>query len=147
MVTLVVAANLGHLKTYRAVHTPNRGLKLELADEQTFPDAHNRYSDMVTDMAGRFPVTRSAGPSVQAATGEGLTAEIELQRRLIKAVAQSIEANLRREAPARWALAAPAEICQALLNDIAPDLRDSLWRTVSADLTKVPPDEIPPHFE
>jgi len=147
METLIVTANLGHLKAYRAVHTPNRGLKLELADEHMFPDAHTRNSDKVTDMAGRFPVARSAGPSVQLATGEGLTAELEVHRRLVKGVAERVEENLRREAPLRWQLAAPSEICNALVEALAPEFRETLVRALHADLTKVHADEVLRHFE
>ena len=147
MSSVIVTANLGHFKAYRLVRTPNRGAALDFIDELNFLDAHGRYSDKVSDSAGQFPVSRTAGPAVQAATGENLTAEIEVERRLVKAVGQRIEATLRREKPLRWHLAAPAEICPAILDCVAPELRESLVRTVHADLTKIPAGQVLKHFE
>ena len=57
---LIVTANLGHLKAYRLVRTPTRGAHLELIEEVNFAEAHGRYTDRVSDMAGRFPVRDSA---------------------------------------------------------------------------------------
>ena len=143
---VIVTADFGHLKVYRMVETPNRGPKLTLVDELNFVDAHGRYIDKMSDSAGQFPVAEGSGPSPAMATGEALTAELENQRRLAKAVAGSIEAILRREQPARWHFAAPAESGNAILEGIAPDLRQNLLWTVRADLTKTPPDEVLQHF-
>ena len=79
MSTVVIAANLGHLKAFRVEETPTRGRRLELIDEMEFPEAHGRFLDKITDMAGRFPVSEGAGQGSAMSTGEALTAELEIQ--------------------------------------------------------------------
>lgn len=146
MNTLVVVANLGHLKAYRLVRTPARGLKLEPLDELNFPEAHGHYADKVTDIAGRFPVSESAGPYVQMSSAEALRAQNETHRRLARLVAEQIEAILRRERPEWWRFAATSEIFHAIADQIPPDLRSRMVQSVHADLTKLPPEEVAAHF-
>ena len=146
MSVVIITANLGHLKAYRLVNTPNRGLKLEMIDEMNFLQAHGRFQEKVTDVAGRFPVAEGSGPMPPMASGEALTAELEIHRRLAKLAAECIERIVERERPKRWHIAAPAEICPAITEAIAPELRKTLLRTVNADLTKVPPEEVLRHF-
>lgn len=144
---MIVAANLGFVKAYRVVETPTRGRKLELVEGIDFPEAHGHYADKVTDMAGRFPVSEAAGGAAPMATGETLRAELEAQRRLTRLVAGQIETILERERPEWWNFAATSEIQQAILHQMAPELRARLVRTVSADLTKAPAEEVLEHFE
>ena len=146
MNTIIVAANLGHLKAYRVMETPTRGLHLELLEELNFMEAHGRYADKVSDLAGRFPVTVGPGPGTQMSSAETLGADLENQRRLTKLVAEKIEEILLREKPEYWRFAATAEIQPAILEEINPELRERLVRTAQADLTKVPATEVLAHF-
>ena len=146
MSTLVIAVNLGHLKAFRVVETPTRGRKLDLIDEMEFPEAHGHYVDKVTDMAGRFPVSEGAGPGSAMSTGEALTAGLEIQRRLIKLIAERITVVLNGERPEYWHFAANPEVHQAILNELAPELSERVVRHVQADLTKVPVPEVLAHF-
>ena len=146
MSTLVIAANLGHLKAFRMVETPTRGRKLELIDDMGFPEAHGRFADKVTDMAGRFPVSEGAGPGAAMARGEALSAELESQRRLIKLVAGRIAKILDDERPEFWHFAATPEIHQAVLGELPLDIRERVVRHVHADLTKSPAPEVLSHF-
>ncbi|MCX6967361.1 MAG: host attachment protein [Verrucomicrobia bacterium] len=146
MSTVIVAANLGHLKAFRVAETPTRGRKLELVNETEFPEAHGRFLDKVTDMAGRFPVTEGPGPGTAMSTGEALSAELEIHKRLIQLVAERITTILNSERPEYWHFAANAEVHQAILNALAPELRERVVRHVHADLTKAPPSEVLAHF-
>lgn len=146
MSTLIFAANLGHLKAFRLEETPTRGRRLELIEEMEFPEAHGRFGDKVTDMAGRFPVTEGAGQGTAMSTGESLTAELEIQKRLLKLVAERITTVLLNERPESWHFAASAEVHQAILNELTPELRERVVRHVHADLTKVPAPEVLTHF-
>ena len=146
MSTVVVAANLGHLKAFRVVETPTRGRKLEVIEEVEFPEAHGHFIDKVTDMAGRFPVSEGAGPGTSMSTGEALTAGLEIQRRLIKLIAERITVVLNGERPEYWHFAANPEVHQAILHELSPELRERLVRHVHADLTKVPASEILARF-
>jgi hypothetical protein len=146
MSTVVIAANLGHLKAFRVVETPVRGRKLELIDEVAFPEAHGTFQDRVTDMAGRFSVSTGTGPGQGMARGEALTAELEIERRLVKTVAERMTSILSGERPEFWYLAATPEVHQAILNALPQDLRERVARHVYADLTKTRPASVLAHF-
>jgi len=144
MSTVIIAANLGHLKAFRVAETPMGTRRLELIKEIEFPEAHGRIQDRITDMAGRFPGGDGTGLSV--ANGEALKAELEVQRRLIKLVAEQIEGILNSERPEYWHLAATSEIHQALLKELLPELRQRIVRHVQSDLTNVPAPELLARF-
>ena len=146
MSTVVVTANLGHLKVYRVVETPTRGRKLDLIEEMEFPEAHGHFIDKVTDMAGRFRINTGPAAGTALASGEALGAELETERRLVKLVAERIETLLNTERPEFWHFAASAEIHQTILNGLTPELRERVVRHVHADLTKVPAPEVLAHF-
>jgi len=146
MNTIIVVANLGLLRAYRVAETPTRGRKLDLVEAVAFPEAHGRYADKVTDMAGRFPVSERSGHASAMSTAESLRVGLETERRLEKLAAEQIETVLEREQPEWWNFAASSEIQKAILNQVAPELRERLVRTVPADLTKAPPAEVLEHF-
>ncbi|MEI6560812.1 MAG: host attachment protein [Verrucomicrobiota bacterium] len=143
MSTVVVAANLGHLKAFRVAETPTRGRKLDLIEEVEFPEAHGHFIDKVTDMAGRFP---GSGGAEGLSTGEALRTELEIQRRLVKLIAERIAAVLQEERPEYWHFAANPEVHQAILNELPVELRERVVRHVHADLTKTPAPEVLAHF-
>ncbi len=140
-------ANLGHLKAYRVVKTPNRGLKLDLFKDLAFPEARGPYPNQVTDSAGRFPVTQHAGPATALAAHETLTLELENHRRLVRLVAETITTTLEEEPCDGWYFSARPEIFYAILNSLPPQHRDTLLRSAHADLTKTAPGQILPFFE
>jgi hypothetical protein len=144
MSTVIIVANLGHLKAFRVAETPMGTKKLELIIEIEFPEAHGRIQDKVTDMAGRFPVADGTG--VAMAHGEALKAELEVERRLVKLVGEQIEEVLNTERPEYWHLAATSEIHQALLNELPAELRQRVIRHLHADLTNVPVPELLERF-
>jgi len=147
MSTVVVAANLGHLKAFRVAETPTRGRKLDLIEEMEFPEAHGHFIDKVTDMAGRFPGRDGAGPQgTGMSTGEALGTELEIQRRLVKLIADRIASVLQEERPEYWHFAANPEVHQAILNELPQELRERVVRHVHADLTKAPATEVLAHF-
>lgn len=141
MNTVIIAANLGHLKAFRVAETPMGTRRLELIKEVEFPEAHGRLQDKVTDMAGRFSVGTG-----MATPGEALKAKLEVERRLVKLVGEQIEGVLNSERPEYWHLAATSEIHQALLNELPPELRQRIVRHVQADLTNVPAPDVLVHF-
>jgi hypothetical protein len=142
--SVVIATNLGHLKAFRVEQTPNRGQKLRLIEDIEFPEAHGRFQDKVTDLAGRFPVSSGAHPGVQMAHAETLAVDIEAEKRLVKLVSEEIEKNTA-EAPS-WYLAANSEIQNAILEQLQRPTRERLVRTVACDLTKTPAAEVQEHF-
>src|SRR6266487_4119683 len=66
--SLVIAADRGSLKAYRVDQTPTRGPSLKLIQAFDVTAAHGKLIDKVSDLAGRFPVTDSAGAHRGAAS-------------------------------------------------------------------------------
>jgi hypothetical protein len=146
MNSIIITANLGHLKAYRFLQTPTRGPKLEVVEELVFLEAHGRFSDKVDDKAARHHIGERVGVPPQIAPIDNSRAVLETQQRLIKLVAEKIETILTRERPEIWDFAATSENQKAILEKLSPGLRERLRWTDSADLTKVPPEKVLPHF-
>src|SRR5947208_15768608 len=89
--SLVIVTDRGGLKAYRVNDTPTRGPSLQLVQAFNITDAHGRFVDKVSDLAGRFPVTNGAG----AHHGPGSIAErrqlaTEVDRRINKRTADQM---------------------------------------------------------
>jgi hypothetical protein len=150
MNTVVVAANLGHLKAFRVADTPTRGRKLELIDEVEFPEAHIRVHEKFSDAAGRYKSAAGMGPMgpvTAMSRGEAMSVEEEKQKRLVKLVADRIGILLHQEKPETWNFAAASEIHQAILQELPKDLRGRALHRVHSDLTKVPASELLAYFK
>src|SRR5437868_13009026 len=88
--SLVIAADRGSLKAYQVNETPTRGPSLKLVQAFDITDAHGKLIDKVTDLAGRFPVTESAGAHRGAASIAESQLETETDRRINKELADHI---------------------------------------------------------
>src|SRR5438093_10502859 len=88
--SLVIVADRGSLKAYQVNETPTRGPSLKLVQAFDITDAHGKLIDKVTDLAGRFPVTESAGAHRGAASIAESKLETETDRRINKELAAQI---------------------------------------------------------
>src|SRR2546421_13003298 len=66
--SIIITADRGSLKAYQVNETPTRGPSLKLIQAFDITDAHGKMIDKLTDLAGRFPVTESAGAHRGAAS-------------------------------------------------------------------------------
>ena len=146
-VSLVIAADRGSLKAYQVNETPTRGPSLKLIQAFDITDAHGKLIDKVTDLAGRFPVTESAGAHRGAASiAERTQLETETDRRINKELADQIAKIVNESGKEGWAFAASAEIHSAIV-DLLPDrVRNRIVEHVKSDLVKVEPAKLPNHF-
>ncbi|MCX6924398.1 MAG: host attachment protein [Verrucomicrobia bacterium] len=146
--TLVVVMDLACFKAYRLEnHQPNQTPRLELVDEFNSADAHTKLGDKVSDLSGRFP--RSGGlPNARGAMSDGERHNIELEsrKRLVRQLAQRLDAVLRNKDYERCLLAASLEINHHLLEALEPQVRAKIEKNLSADLTKLDRAEILRHF-
>jgi hypothetical protein len=144
--SLVIAADRGTLKAYQVNETPTRGPSLKLIQAFDITDAHGRLVDKVTDLAGRFPVTESAGAHRGAASISESKLETETDRRINKELAEQIAKIVNDSGKEGWAFAAPSEIHGAIV-DLLPDrVRNRIVEHVKSDLVKVEPAKLPNHF-
>lgn len=145
--TLVVVADLGCYKAFRidGNHlgpTP----RLEVVEEWQLAEAHSRLVDKVTDLSGRFPRGTGTRANGTMSDGERHNIELETRKRLIRQLAQRLNALARTQPAERWFFAASREINHQLLEELEPQLRAKIQKVVPADLTKVDRAELLHHF-
>jgi hypothetical protein len=146
--TLVVVMDLGCFKAYRLEnHQPNKAPRLELVEEFNSADAHEKLVDKVSDLSGRFP-RRAGVASGRGAMSDGERHNIELEgrKRLVRQLAQRLNALARGKDVERCFLAASREINSQLLEELEPQVRAKIEKNVPADLTKLEWTEILRHF-
>lgn len=107
---------------------------------------------MNTDLAGGFP----AGGAPQNGKGGGNGRhqnsiaekhyDIELDRRTVRQLAESIRQLVKEEKASAWSFAAPAALKNAILQELSADEKKSLSEAVAGDFVNVAPGELLGHF-
>jgi len=145
--SLIIVTDRGSLKAYRVNETPTRGPSLQLVQAFNITDAHGRLVDKVSDLAGRFPVTNSAGAHHGAASiAERTQLAMETDRRIQKELADQIVKIVAGNGKEGWSFAAPPEIHSAIVNLLPPAVRNRIVEHVKSDLVKTEPAKLPAHF-
>ena len=146
--TLVIVTDLGGFKAYRLEnHTPKPTRRLLPVEEFNNADAHGKIVEKVTDLSGRFPrSTGFWGATGVMSDGERHNLELEARKRMVRQLAQRLNALARPKEVESCFLAASREINHQLLDELAPEVRAKIEKIVSADLTKLERTEILRHF-
>jgi hypothetical protein len=145
--SLVIVTDRGSLKAYRVTKTPTRGPSLQLVQAFNITDAHGRLGDKLSDLAGRFPVTESAGAHRgPASIAERTQLASEMDRRIQKDLADQITQIVSQNGKEGWSFAAPAEIYAAIVNFLPSAVRQGIVEHVKSDLVKVEPARLIRHF-
>ena len=146
--TLVVVTDLGCLKAYRLEnHHPEKPPRLEPIEEFNNAEAHGKLGEKVTDLSGRFPRRTGAQHGTGAMSdGERHNIELESRKRLVRQLAQRLNALGRSKDVERCLLAASREINHQLLEELEPQVRAKIEKNVHVDLTKLERSEILRHF-
>jgi len=144
--SLVIAADRGSLKAYQVNETPTRGPSLKLIQAFDVTAAHGKLIDKVSDLAGRFPVTESAGAHRGAASIAESKLETETDRRINKELADQIVKIVNDSGKKGWAFAASSEIHSAIVDLLPGRVRKRIVEHVKSDLVKVEPAKLSHHF-
>jgi hypothetical protein len=145
--SLVIVTDRGSLKAYRVNETPTRGPSLQLVQAFNITDAHGRLIDKVSDLAGRFPVTESAGAHRgPASIAERTQLITEMDRRIHKELADQIAKIVAQNGKDGWSFAAPAEIHTAIVDLLPAAARQRIVEHVKSDLVKVEAARLTTHF-
>lgn len=143
---LVIVVDRGSLKAYKVNETPTRGPSLQLIQAFDVTDAHGKLLDKVTDQAGRFPVSDSAGMHRGASIAERTQMETETDRRIYKQLADQISKVVKSDGVEGWSFAAPAEMHSAVVGLLPNDVRQRIVEHVKSDLVKIEPAKLSAHF-
>jgi protein required for attachment to host cells len=145
--SLVIVTDRGSLKAYRVNETPTRGPSLQLVQAFNMTDAHGRFIDKVSDLAGRFPVTEGAGTHRgPTSIAERTQLATEMDRRIHKELADQIAKIVSQSGKDGWSFAAPAEIHTAIVNLLPAGVRQRIVEHVKSDLVKVEGARLISHF-
>ena len=144
--SIVITADRGSLKAYQVNETPTRGPSLQLIQAFDITDAHGRLIDKVSDLAGRFPVTETAGPHRGQASIAESKLQSETERRIDRELAEQIAKIVNGSGKEGWSFAAPAEIHSAIVDLLPGRVRDRIVEHVKSDLVKVEPAKLTAHF-
>ncbi len=132
--TLVVVADLASFKAYTIDYTqPNHTPRLEPVLEVENDSAHAHVVDLVSDLGGRFP--RGGGGGMSA--GERHNMDLEMRKRLVRNLAQQLNALARDPEIESFLLAASREINGQLVAELDPQVRAKIGKNLPADLTKL----------
>ena len=143
----MIVTDRGSLKAYRVNETPTRGPSLQLVQAFNMTEAHGRLIDKVSDLAGRFPVTESAGAHRgPASTAERTQLATETDRRIQKELADQIAKIVSQNKKDGWSFAAPPEIHSAIVDLLPAGVRQRIVEHVKSDLVKVEPARLMSHF-
>jgi hypothetical protein len=145
--TLLVTADLGHLKAYRLIQNDGQPGRPHIERIQTeTTDATSHLSEVVTDQAGQFRKgSFPAGPNDRS-DGEPHNLTLERRRRALKAIVRDISRLIAREKPQKWLLAAGKEINERLIEALDANARARLKQNVQANLTKLGSAQMLAHF-
>src|SRR5215470_6549600 len=145
--SLVIVTDRGSLRAYRVNETPTRGPSLQLVQAFNMTDAHGRLIDKLSDLAGRFPVTESAGAHRgPASIAERTQLATEMDRRIQKELADQITRIVSQNGKDGWSFAAPAEIHMAIVDLLPAGIRQRIVEHVKSDLVKVEAARLISHF-
>ena len=144
--SLVIVTDRGGLKAFRVTETPTRGPSLQLVQAFNITDAHGRFADKVSDLAGRFPVSDGVGGRHANSIAERTQLETETDRRIHKELADQITKIVSLDGKEGWSFAAPAEIHGAIVDLLPATVRDRIVEHVKSDLLKVEPAKLVSRF-
>jgi len=146
--TVLVVAELGGFKAFKLENNNhlNRVPRLEFIEQFDNADAHGRLVEKVSDLSGRFPRGSGLKEAGAMSDGERHNIQLEARKRLIRKLAERLNALARNQDIEQCFLAASREINHPLLEELEPQVRAKIAKNVSADLTKLECSEILRHF-
>lgn len=152
-----VIADQGHLRIYFARNgRRQRGLALDQVAAVDFPAGLRSYVARETSMAGRFQSSKhqvagagAPGPG-PGRTGmsidERLPMQREEERRRARDVAAEIDTFLARRPTATWDFAGAPEFHRTVTEQLSPQVRQRLLRTIQKDLVNQRIEQLRIHF-
>ena len=141
--TLIVVADMGLLKAYRLEKSRLDTPRLILVEEFRPKAAHSKLAQKVSDQAGRYRVPTS---NMAMSYGERDKIDLEMRKRQIKELADSMRRLLQDHEIEQCFLAASKEINHPLLEALDSRIRTKIVRNIPADLTKTDKAELLPFF-
>ncbi|MGO9013414.1 MAG: host attachment protein [Dissulfurispiraceae bacterium] len=143
---LIVVVDLGHFKAYKVSKNPNESARLDLLECYDILDTHGKFTDKFTDAEGCFD--RGEGKAgIATGSGEPHHLELEIEKKVIKRIANDINTLVLNEGCSKWNLAAGERINNQIVETLEPSIKAKLDKNIKADLTKTEKSKILGFFE
>jgi protein required for attachment to host cells len=152
--TMVIVADLGELKAFNV--EKHEGIvenemkisySLEMLNDISYIDAHQRVQEIVSDSAGRLGTSETPNAGKWgSSTGEPHNLQTERRRRSLKDVANDINMIVKNEKPRQLLLAFPQELNGQLMDALTQETKSVLAKNVASDLVNIHTSEILSHF-
>lgn len=154
----IVTVDAGHLRIYQESTTPGQLTpSLRQVEAMDFPAGRQSYTDRDTDMAGRFQSSKhqSVAPGAPGGTAAGrsgmsiderLPMQREEARRRARDLAAEIDSFFLKRPDATWDFAAGPDLNGVVLEQLTPQVRQRIKRSVAKDLVNHRTDELRAHF-
>lgn len=143
---IVIVVDLGHFKAFKVTTAKMESPRVTLIESYDSIDGHGKLSEKLSDSAGSFK--RGEGKrKVAKGSGESHNMKTELEKRLTKLIANDINYLVSREDCAKWDMAAPAKINNQIIAQLAPEVKEKLGSSITADLTGTEKSKILSYFE
>jgi len=146
MTKTIAVVDLGHFKAYRISKNKNESARVELIDSYDIPETHGKIAEKFTDLEGRFRRGEAKGVTA-AGSGEPHNVETEIEKKVIRQIANAIKEIIAKERSPKWYLAAAEEINNQIVDNLEPSVRSKLAKNVKANLTKIDKSKILGYFE
>lgn len=150
----IIIADHGHLRIFAQRQSPEQMTPgLTEVQAMDFPHGVRSYVEGDTDIAGRFQGSKQQGRGPGAPTArtgmsidERLPMQREEDRRRVRDVAVRIDTFLQNSPDATWDFAAGPSVHNAVLEELSPQAKSRLRRSISKDLVHQPVAELISHF-
>lgn len=146
MSEIIIVTDAGCFEAYQIIEEVMESPRLELIKKITNDDARTKLSDKVTDRPGRFGRDQVGGNVVKS-YGDPNNLEQEIEKNIIKTIAEEINNIIKEYKPEKWYLAAEKTINNRIVEQLYDDVRASMAKNIKADLTKKGKKELLSYFK
>jgi len=146
MSEIIIVTDAGYFEAYEVIEEIMESPRLEMIKKFANVDARTKFSEKVTDQAGRFGRDQGGGNVVKS-YGEPHNLEQEIEKNVIKTIVEEINKIISKHKPKKWYLAAEKTINNRIVEQLDDKIRDSLAKNVKADLTKKGKKELLAYFK
>ena len=143
---IIIVVDLGHFKAFKVTKAEMESARITLIESYDSIDAHGKLGEKLSDRSGRFK--RGEGQRKDAmGSGEPHNMKIEIEKRLTKLIANDITSLITKEDLPKWNLSAPSKINSQIIEHLAPDVKNKLGESITADLTNTANNKILSYFQ
>jgi len=131
--TLMILTDKGHFKAYSLSRSNHKNKKFNLVEMYENPLMMQRMGERITDRSGNFGKgNRMMG---NHGFGEKATINSELEKRVVKGMADNINFLIKNSRCSSWYFASEKTIHNQIFDKLDPSVKETLKVDITANLT------------